>query len=568
MQAWRQLGDRDLPITDFSAIISTKVDYFYPQIMNNNMPARGGSASGGNNIDSINPQNDPKPPRVTISPVPDKPQKVSLLTARQKQSPKKILKKILISIVLIIVILGGVVAIRAANLSQKIFVGQTTTFWGKIADLIRGGGDNGQLIGENLGQINILILGIGGQGHDGPYLTDTMILAQIRPDIGQVTLTSIPRDYWVDMPNGGQEKINASFTYGLTKNLDWDKGGLYSRQVAEKVSGLKIPYFAIMDFSGFEKAVDQVGGLDITVDRTFTDYQYPDSGTGYLPPVTFTAGQQHMNGTHALQFARSRHAAGIEGSDFSRSLRQQKIIDAFKQKVLGGNIIGDAGNLNSLLGIFADHFHTNMTPAEILRIFNLTKDKNMQTLSLSLDPDTGLICPEILASNGAYVLTPCPDKSEADVANYFKNSFSIGKLNQEQSTVWLADSTKNQAAYNTAFRKLTNAGLKVFALGYSKDNLAQSIVYAANPKPATVEFIKNTLNATEVTLPPPGVTVSKNKVDVIVVLGQNAPVETAPSLYIAPPARIPSTTPATTTTTSLEASSTPVSTTTPAVKKN
>src|SRR6185369_12120258 len=100
----------------------------------------------------------------------------------------------------------------------------------------------------------------------------------------------------------------------------------------------------------------------------------------------------------------------------------------------------------------------------------------------SLDPDTGLICPEILASNGAYVLTPCPNRTEADVANFFKNSFSIGKLNQEQSVVWLADSTKNPLAYNTAFRKLTNAGIKVFELGYTKDNLAQTIVYSTNPK--------------------------------------------------------------------------------------
>jgi anionic cell wall polymer biosynthesis LytR-Cps2A-Psr (LCP) family protein len=258
-----------------------------------------------------------------------------------------------------------------------------------------------------------------------------------------------------------------------------------------------------------------------------------------------------------LEFARSRHAAGVEGSDFARSQRQQKIIDAFKQKVLSGNLVGDAGNINSILGIFADHFHTNMTPSEIYRVYSLTKNKNMQTLSLSLDPDTGLICPEIAAQNGAYILTPCPDKSIQDVQNFFKNSFSIGKLALEQSTVWLADSTGNQQAYNTAYRDLTDAGITVFPLPYSKDNLSQTIVYQADPKPATTEFIKNTLNATEVTLPPPDVTVTKGKVDVIVVLGQNAPSEPAPSPYVAPPARVNTTTPDVST-------STPVATTTPA----
>lgn len=512
------------------------------------------------NLDSINPKSSHQPPRVVVSPVPDKQQKINLLYAGQKKPAKTILKKILLTIVGIIVILGAVVFVRAANLSQKIFVGQKTTFFGQIVDLLRGGGNTDKLVGEDLGQINVLLLGVGGQGHDGPYLTDTMILAQIRPDIGEITLTSIPRDYWSDMPEGGQDKINSAFTYGLGKNMDWENGGSYARQVAEKLSGLQIPYFAVMDFSGFENAVDKVGGLDITIDRTFTDYSYPDSGTGYLPPVTFTAGTEHMDGTRALEFARSRHAAGIEGSDFARGQRQQKIIDAFKQKVLSGNIISDTGKLNSLLGIFAGHFHTNMTPAEIFRIYSLTKGKNMQSLSLSLDPDTGLICPEILASSGAYVLTPCPGKSVDDVKNFFKNSFSIGKLTAEKSTVWLASSTGDKTAYDTAFRELTDAGIMVYQLSYNKDNLAQTIVYEVNPKPATTEFIKNTLNATEVTLPPPGVTVTKAKVDVIIILGQNAPIKSAPIPYIAPPARIPSTTPATSTLDSLTPTSTPTST--------
>jgi len=509
------------------------------------------------NLDSINQKKSVQPPKITVSPVPPRTRQASLLASGQKQPGKKILKKILVLICAVIVVLGAMTLVRAANISQKIFVGQKTSFFGKVVDFIRGGGDNGQLIGENLGQINVLLLGVGGAGHDGPYLTDTMILAQIRPDIGEITLTSIPRDYWADIP-GGHDKINSAFAYGLGKNMDWDNAGLYSREAAQNLTGLQIPYFAVMDFSGFEKAVDQVGGLDITIDNTFTDYQYPDSGTGYLPPQTFTAGSQHMDGATALIFVRSRHAAGIEGSDFARSLRQQKIIDAFKQKALNGNLIGDASNLNSLLGIFADHFHTNMSPSEIYRLYNLTKKQNMRTLSLSLDPDTGLICPEIMDSTGAYILTPCPDKSITDVQNFFKNSFSIGKLTAEKSTVWLANSTGSQQAYNTAFRDLTDAGLQVYQLSYSKDNLPQTIVYEANPKPAAAEFIKNTLNATEVTLPPPGVTVSKDRVDVIVVLGQNAPIESAPAPYIAPPARIPSTTPATSTLGGLKSTSTPV----------
>lgn len=500
------------------------------------------------NIDSINTNQRPKAPVVNIANGKSTDKSFSLITAKQKTGPKKILRRILGLIVIIIFILGSFILIRAANLSQKIFVGQKTTFFGKIIDFIRGGGDNGILIGEDLGQINVLVLGIGGEGHEGPYLTDTMILAQIRPDIGEITLTSIPRDYLVSLPQGGGlDKINSAFTYGYTKNKDWDEGGRWARQVVENISGLKVPYFAVVDFSGFEKAVDQVGGLDIHIDNTFIDSTYPDSGFGYLAPITFKAGDEQMNGTRALQFARSRHGDNNEGSDFARSLRQQKIISAFKQKILQLNIIKNAGSINELLNIFADHFHTNITPAQSVRIFNLTKGKDTKIASLSLDPDTGLICPEILASNGAYVLVPC--KSADDVENYFKNSFSIGKLKAEASVVWLANSTGNVQAYNTAFRKLTNVGLRVYELGYTKDNLPDTVVYQANPKPATAEFIRNELGGKDVSLPPPGVTANKERVDVIVVLGKNAPIEAAPTPYIAPPARIATSTTDTATTT-------------------
>ena len=284
-------------------------------------------------------------------------------------------------------------------------------------------------------------------------------------------------------------KNQCRFCLGPGTKYGRDQAGLWARETVQNISGLQIPYFAVMDFSGFEQAIDKVGGVDVTVDRTFTDYQYPDSGTGYLPPQTFTAGKQHMDGATALIFARSRHAAGDEGSDFARSLRQQKIIQAFKEKVLSQNLIGSAATINDLLGIFADHFHTNMSPAEIYELYSLVKDKNMQTLTLSLDPDTHLICQEISAADGAYILTPCADKSEQDIQNFFKNSFIAAKIKTEAATVWLASFTGDKAAYDTAFRQLTDAGVTVYQLDYSKDELPQTTAGSVNPEPATAESL-------------------------------------------------------------------------------
>jgi LCP family protein required for cell wall assembly len=493
------------------------------------------------NFDSINPQ--------TQTPLKPPGQKVNLLSKNSKiPRPKRILKTVLSLLIVVILVLGVSVVLRAVDLSNKIFVGNKISFFQKIVQVF--GGSQVRLTGEDLGQINILLLGIGGQGHDGPYLSDTMILAQIRPDSGAIALTSIPRDYWADIPGlNSRAKINEAFSDGYLQNHDYNQGGQMAIKTVENLTGLTVPYFAVVDFSGFEKAVDQIGGLDIKVDTGFTDNTFPNDATyGYLPPQTFAAGWQHMDGSRALIFARSRHAEGLEGGDFARSARQQKVIQAFKEKVVNLNLITDAGKINSLINIFADHFHTNLSPSEIFRVYSLAKDKNINKfLSLSLDPVTGLICPEILAESGAYVLTPCPGKSEEDIQNFFKNAFSVGQLNAEKSIVWLADSTGNKTAYDTAYRHLTDAGLVVYQLSYTKDNLPQTLVYQLNPKPATAEFIKNDLHATEVTLPPPGVTLDKTRVDVVVVLGQNAPQESAPKPYIPPPARIPTSTPATST---------------------
>ncbi len=443
----------------------------------------------------------------------------------QQNSPRRGLKIVLAIIVLAIIILGGFVLARAGNLTGKIFVGQKSSFYNKISDLLKSQFGGVKLFGEDSGQINVLLLGIGGEGHEGPYLSDTIIVAQVRPLEDKISLISVPRDYLANLDNLGERKINNAFAEGYSKNKDYNEGGLAATRAVEKLSGLTIPYFAVLDFKGFEKAIDLVGGVDVQIDRTFTDYSYPDANYGYLPPVKFSEGPEHMSGRRALEFSRSRHAAGPEGSDFARSQRQQKIIQAFKAKVSQINLITDANKINQLLDLIGDHFHTNLSLGEIYHLYTLEKTfSSSNVTSLSLDPSTNLICPQILESNGAYVLTPCPGKSLTDIQNFFKNSFSIGPLAQEKSIVWLADTTLGQNLYKKAEQRLQNAGLTVYKITY-KGQLSQNVVYQVNRKPGTMEFIKNNLNAAEVTLPPPGVKINKDKVDVILILGSTIPEE-------------------------------------------
>lgn len=435
----------------------------------------------------------------------------------------KFLKFTVTTIIVVIVLLLGIVGARAINLSSKIFVGQTSIYQ-KLSALIRPNANGTTLVGEDLGQINVLLLGIGGEGHDGPYLTDTMILAQIRPADHKITMTSIPRDYFTPVENIGYRKINAAFAEGFNRNKSYDEAGRWARDTVEQLSGLSIPYFAVLDFKGFKEAIDLIGGVNVHIDRTFTDYSFPNDATnGYLAPVTFTAGDEHMNGDRALIFARSRHAAGPEGSDFARSQRQQKIIHAAKEKILSLNLITDAGKLNGLLSIFGNHFHTNVAPSELLHLYTLLKDYSKNDIiSLSLDPDTGLVCNSI-TEDGAYILSPCTGKTKADIEAYFKDSFnSSAAVATQHGIVWLADTNKSPATYKAAEKKLSAAGFTVYNFNFAGVPLDQTLVYSVNDIPGAVDFITSSLHATTVTVPPPGIKIDKTKVDLLIILGKDA----------------------------------------------
>jgi LCP family protein required for cell wall assembly len=314
------------------------------------------------------------------------------------QPPKRMrkLKKFAIFI-LLAAIIGSVAWAGFGVLSKtnKIFTNKKSIFT-RIGGLFIS--NDKPLQGEESGTVNILLLGIGGEGHDGAYLTDTMIVASIKLDTKEVVLTSIPRDWVMPIPNHGINKINAVYAYALQDNPnDPDAPGKAAIAAAEKVTGFTIPYYAVVDFKGFVAAVDHVGGVDVTVDRTFSDATFPNDfpydTKGYLSPVTFTKGPAHFAGREALIFARSRHSSNSEeASDFARSERQKKILLSLKEKLLGLNI-GNLNTLNSLISDFSDNFRTNLEAYELLHLTKIAKDISGDNVySLSLEPQGTLIC--------------------------------------------------------------------------------------------------------------------------------------------------------------------------------
>jgi LCP family protein required for cell wall assembly len=239
------------------------------------------------------------------------------------------------------------------------------------------------------GRTNLLLLGLGGDGHVGSDLTDTMILVSLHLASRQVTLIPIPRDIWVDSLRA---KVNTAYHYGEEKRAGG--GQDLVKSAITEITNLPIHYLVILDFAGFVRAIDAVGGLDLNVDTSFTDNKYPIPGKESAEPesaryetLQFTAGPTHMDGTLALKFARSRHAEGEEGTDFARSRRQEKILLAFRDRVFSSSTLFNAQTLTNLKNSLNSSLISNIEDQEFgsfLKLFlSMSKDSSSPSLDLS-----------------------------------------------------------------------------------------------------------------------------------------------------------------------------------------
>jgi polyisoprenyl-teichoic acid--peptidoglycan teichoic acid transferase len=237
---------------------------------------------------------------------------------------------------------------------------------------------------------NVLILGVGGASHETPDLTDTIILLSYSHKSKQAQMVSLPRDIWVDSM---QAKLNTAYYYGNQKKSG---GGLIlSPAAVEEIIDQPIHYTVVIDFDSFIRLVNLVGGVDINVSESFDDDKYPIPGRENEFPISsryellqFDKGIQEMDGSRALKYARSRNSNGDQGTDYSRSVRQQQIIIALKTKIISKNILLNYQLLKQLLATISQATESDLTTAETLAFAKLSlgfKNENLSTFVLDDD---------------------------------------------------------------------------------------------------------------------------------------------------------------------------------------
>jgi LCP family protein required for cell wall assembly len=186
---------------------------------------------------------------------------------------------------------------------------------------------------------NYLVLGVDAPpGSDtAGFRADTIILVHVSEDRRRADMISIPRDTWVTMPasararHGAKAKINAAFAWG---------GAPLLVQTVETFTGVRIDHVAMVDFAGFERVIDVLGGVTVSVDENFT-----------TPTRRFTKGIRHMDGETALDYARQRPFAD---GDFTRIRHQQQVFRAVLDRATERGLLVNPGKLNTVLDAVAD----------------------------------------------------------------------------------------------------------------------------------------------------------------------------------------------------------------------
>ncbi|MDD5147611.1 MAG: LCP family protein [Candidatus Daviesbacteria bacterium] len=310
------------------------------------------------------------------------------------------------------------------------------------------------------GRVNILLLGIAGGTHEGPTLTDTIMVASYNLKTDQVHLFSIPRDLWLP---SFKSKVNAVYEIGLSQG----SGLGLSKTVMGNILGLPVHYVLRVDFRGFVQTIDTIDGIDTVVEKSFDDYLYPiqgkeddlcgnsekeiefseeeakklnidpgkrkvlinpegqiatdaaeeDKGVKYFScryeHISFSQGKMHMNGAVALAFVRSRHGTNGEASDFARSKRQQKVIEAVRSKLLSLETLSSPQKVSDLVKTLGKSIDTDISIKDALEFYKLSrKIGKIHSFVLDASPKSGLsdnitsllINPPRDEYGGAYVL--------------------------------------------------------------------------------------------------------------------------------------------------------------------
>ncbi len=404
----------------------------------------------------------------------------------KKPKKRRWARKVLVVAGVLVVATLGWVGYKAFSAAHNIIARSNGSAPG-----LAGNVDLTKLKGEGDGRVNILVMGIGGQGHEAPNLSDTMMVMSIDPKTKDTAMLSIPRDLYVKIPATGKYqaqygKINAANSYG---------GPELARKVVQNVIGVPIHYYTVIDFSGFKQAIDAVGGVDINVPKALYDPEFPcDNGRGYCP-LSIKAGQQHMNGTVALRYARCRH--GVCGGDFGRAARQQEVLIALRQKALQISTLTNPVKLTGLIDSVGNHVKTDLQLAEIKKLAELAKAIDTTKITNKVldtgKPDSLLVDGSgLIAGAGSIELPKAGNFDYSDIQDFVKNIFIDHYITDENARLEVQNGSGQTGVAAAVVTSLKAAHYNVLDPTNAAVHYDKTVIYdyTNGKKPYTINYLE------------------------------------------------------------------------------
>jgi LCP family protein required for cell wall assembly len=376
-------------------------------------------------------------------------------------------------------------------------------------------------------RITVLVMGLDyrdWEAGNGAPRTDTMMLVTIDPVAKTAGMLSIPRDLWVEIPGFEHNRINTAYFLGESYNLPGG-GPQLAMKTVENLLGVPVNYYAVVEFSAFERMIDEIGGVDVLVPE-----RVKISPLGRRSKW-LEAKAYHLDGADALAYARARKT---EGGDFDRAQRQQQVMMAVRDRVVGVNMIPTLiTRAPALYQELAQGVKTNLSFDQMM---------SLGLLALQLDKKgvkRGIIAPPDMVifqtlPDGAEVLKPVPDHIRQLRDEIFTYTSAVGPsvvatsptdpaegARQETARIAVRNGSGTEGLATQTSEYLKNQGLDVVEVGNADRldyQISRLIVY--NDRfPYTVSYLASLMGLQESQIL--NQSTPDSQVDIVVILGRD-----------------------------------------------
>jgi len=367
---------------------------------------------------------------------------------------------------------------------------------------------------EGKERITILVLGIDQRPNEDPSVTrtDMMLLLTLDPQTKSAGMMSIPRDLYVPMPDGRQDRINTAHVYG---------GPEFAMRTVEYNFGIPIQHYARVNFSAVTQLIDLLGGVEIYNAQEINDPEFPDANYGY-DPFYLAAGSQQLNGATALKYARTRHG----DSDFGRIRRQQQVMMALREKLVSTDAVAKLlPSTPQILRTLGDAIETDLGINEIGQLAVFMKDNVPKERIVQVAIDEQAV-QTWTTPQGASVLIPIRDNVRELRKKFLSAPLDTAAaaatpeaIEPNTGRVSLQNGTKTVGLASGAKGYLEGKGYIIDSVSDATQVTAQTIVVDYHRRRAYVERLVATLGV------PPAAIVDaydpNSPVDVMVILGDD-----------------------------------------------